>query len=527
MLSPQTSPHGQVLSLRERSAVESNWRLTVSVLAFTWIATIALFWETAVSIVSVWSHAKTHEHGFMVLPIFLYLIWRARHQVGSLQPHPNYRGLALLFGVSVAWFLGRLVNIGVLQQFAMVAMLTGMAWVVLGTQVTQALLFPLLFLFFGVPVGEEIVPVLQDYTAWFVVKALQASGVPVFWEGRLLTTPTGTWEVHESCSGIRYVIASLTFGYLYAGLTYRRWSRRVAFFAASAVVPVVANGLRAYGIVMLAHFSGNSIAVGVDHFIYGWLFFGFVMVLLTLVGERWREKPWQPEPMSARTSIEEQSGPTDSGASVVVAALIGLVILATAPLSVAAIQGRPSPPAVIQPIDLSVARPWEVTETQAAGWRPYFIGASVEMLQHYKSGAHTVDVYVAYYDQEQNGGELISSQNDIVDRKHWTPFRVSTRKKVLVDGVPLNVKEVTARSRVRNQVTWSWYWIDGRFTANPYYAKLLQLKARVTRGYAGGAAIVLAAPYRDDESEAISALSDFLRHWEEVGRTLSRFRKPE
>ncbi len=526
MLSPQTSPHGQVLSLREPSAVESNWRLTVSVLAFSWIATIALFWDTVVSIVSVWSHSKTHEHGFLVLPIFFYLIWRARGQVRSLQPHPNYWGLVLLLAVSVAWFLGRLVNIGVVQQFAMVAMLTGLAWVVLGTEITRALLFPLLSLFLGVPVGEEIVPVLQDYTAWFVVKALQVSGVPVFWEGHLLTIPSGTWEVHESCSGIRYIVASLTFGYLYAGLTYRRWSRRTVFFVASAIVPIIANGLRAYGIVMLAHFSSNSIAVGVDHFIYGWLFFGFVIVLLTLVGERWREKPWHPEPMSVRISLAERPGSTDSGVTVVFAAFIGLVILATAPLSVAAIQGRSSPPAVIRPIDLFVAPPWEVTKTQVSAWHPQFMGASAEQLRHYKSGAHTVDVYVAYYDHEQNGGELINFQNDVVDRKRWTPLRVSTRR-VFVDGVPLNVKEVTARSRVRNQVTWSWYWIDGRFTASPYYAKLLQLQAKVFRGQAGGAAIVLAASYRDDESGAIRALSDFLEHWEEVGGTLSRFRRPE
>jgi exosortase A len=498
----------------------------VSVLAFSWIATIALFWDTVVSIVSVWSHSKTHEHGFLVLPIFLYLIWRVRGQVKLLQPHPNYWGLALLFAVSVAWLLGRLVNIGILQQFALVAMLSSIAWVMLGTEITRALLFPMLFLFFGVPVGEEIVPVLQDYTAWFVVKALQASGVPVFWEGRLLTIPSGTWEVHESCSGIRYVMASLTFGYLYAGLTYRRWSRRTVFFVASAIVPIIANGLRAYAIVMLAHFSSNSIAVGVDHFIYGWLFFGFVVAPLILVGERWREKPWHPEPVSVRISLKEQSGPTDSGVTVVFAAFIGLVILATAPLSVAAIQGRPSPPTVIRPIDLFVAHPWEGTETQASVWYPRFIGASAEQLRHYKSGAYMVDVYVAYYDQEQNGRELISSQNDIVDRKRWTPTRVSTRR-VFVDGMPLNVKEVTARSRVLNQVTWSWYWIDGRFTANPYYAKLLQLQSKIFHGQAGGAAIVLAAPYRDNESEAIRALSDFLEHWEEVGRTLSRFRRPE
>ena len=56
------------------------------------------------------------------------------------------------------------------------------------------------------------------------------------------------------------------------------------------VVPVVANWLRAYMIVMLGHLSNNTIAVGVDHLVYGWVFFGIVIMLMFWIGARWAER---------------------------------------------------------------------------------------------------------------------------------------------------------------------------------------------------------------------------------------------
>jgi hypothetical protein len=55
------------------------------------------------------------------------------------------------------------------------------------------------------------------------------------------------------------------------------------------VVPVIANGLRAYMIVMIGHLSGMALATGVDHLIYGWLFFGLVMFIMFWIGSYWRE----------------------------------------------------------------------------------------------------------------------------------------------------------------------------------------------------------------------------------------------
>jgi hypothetical protein len=63
-------------------------------------------------------------------------------------------------------------------------------------------------------------------------------------------------------------------------------------------------------IVMLGHLSGNTIAVGVDHLLYGWLFFGVVVMLMFYVGGRWSEPDAQRQ---ARQPAPGRSAPGGRG----------------------------------------------------------------------------------------------------------------------------------------------------------------------------------------------------------------------
>ena len=233
---------------------------------------LALYWKTTLSMVSIWERSETFAHGFVVIPIFCYLLWRKRDALDGLVPKPHWGALLGIAAAGVVWLVGEIVSAASVSQFAMVAMVPFAVWAVLGTRIAMALVIPLAFLFFAVPFGEFLVPTLMDWTADFTVAALRASGVPVYQEGNFFVIPSGMWSVVEACSGLRYLIASLMVGCLYAYLSYRSTLRRVAFIAASLVVPIIANWLRAYMIVMLGHLSNNRLAVGVDHLIYGWIF---------------------------------------------------------------------------------------------------------------------------------------------------------------------------------------------------------------------------------------------------------------
>ena len=110
----------------------------------------------------------------------------------------------------------------------------------------------------------------------------------------MISTPSGDWKIAEACSGIRYLTSSIVIGILFAGVALRSWKRRLALVSISPLVPILANAVRAYLIILLAYFSNNRIAAGVDHVMYGWLFFSLVTAIMIGVALRWREPEISP-----------------------------------------------------------------------------------------------------------------------------------------------------------------------------------------------------------------------------------------
>ena len=117
------------------------------------------------------------------------------------------------------------------------------------------------------------------------VSALRLSGVPVFREGNHFVIPSGSWSVVEACSGIKFLTASLMIGTVYAWVMYRSLGRRVAFVLASIAIPFVANWLRAYLTVLIAHVTNNRWMLGIDHLLFGWFLFGGILLGLFWLGK--------------------------------------------------------------------------------------------------------------------------------------------------------------------------------------------------------------------------------------------------
>src|SRR5690606_16604230 len=129
--------------------------------------------------------------------------------------------------------------------------------------------FPLLYLFFMVPFGEVLVPWLMRLTASSAVLGIQLSGIPVYQDGFLFSLPSGDFEVIKACSGIRFLMTTLAVGAVFAYVAYTSMKRRALFMLAAAVVPVAANLVRVYAVVLVAHLSDMRIGAGADHVLAG------------------------------------------------------------------------------------------------------------------------------------------------------------------------------------------------------------------------------------------------------------------
>jgi EpsI family protein len=374
------------------------------------------------------------------------------------------------------------------------------------------MMFPLGFLFFAVPFGEFLLPWLMARTADFTVLALRASGIPVYRDGLQFVIPSGTWSVVEACSGVRYLIASVMVGALFAYLNYRSTRRRALFLLVALAVPIVANWLRAYMIVMIGHLSSNKLAVGVDHLIYGWLFFGVVIGLMFLIGARWAEDPAANEPGTASLAATERprGGPRLWAMVAVTLSLLATPLVVLRTLDAGQDRGTPHLAAPTIPSDGAVA------DGALPSWAPAFVNASASLERSYLLQGRPVGLFIAYYRGQGPDRKLVSSNNMLArfgDRS-WVVAESGVRSIAAGDG-ELTVKTARLRRPVSSSDSASLavrqiYWVNGRFEANDVLAKAWGAWYRLMgHGDDGALVIVYAAEQRAGDADA--ALDRVLR----------------
>ncbi|WP_227817235.1 exosortase A [Nitrogeniibacter aestuarii] len=458
-------------------------------MAAVFVAWLVGFWGSAAGMWHIWSVSATFAHGFVVLPIAVYLVWLKRGELTRMVPDPDWLAVLPLALSTAVWVAGIALSISVVEHvFAVFALISAM-WLALGRAIFKRLLFPLCFLLFMAPAGDFLVPTLMHYTAEFTVGALRAVGVPVFQEGNHFVLPNGRWSVVEACSGIRYLIASFMVGTLFAYLNYRSAVRRTVFAIFSLLLPIVANWLRAFMIVMLGYLSDNKIAAGVDHLIYGWVFFGFVILFMFWVGNRWAE----PEPSgdSLAVPVARERRGAYAGALVACVCLVASAALATL-----------STP-IERQLDVSLELPADLNGWQPAqglNYRPSLNGYRAYAERTYASEVGIIGIHVGVYAHQVPGKELVHWSNRLTPKEDDV-WRVIDQRRVRLDGI--EAERMLFDSPRRRLTVWSWYQIGDRAVSGEVMAKLLTAQRRVLTGSDAGARIVVVVPDEGDAANAV------------------------
>ncbi len=487
MLQPETAPVSQT-SLPVSATFD--WRLVSFVTISACVLLLLMFWQTSYSMVEIWYRSETFAHGFFIFPITIWLIWRKRHDIAALTPSINGWGLPILFVLGFVWFIADAVDINVVRQAALIAMLPVTVFTLLGWRVTWTIAFPLVFLMFAVPVGEGLIPPLMEFTADFTVGMVQLTGIPVYREGTFFELPSGNWSVVEGCSGVRYLIASVTLGCLYAYLTYVSYVKRTLFIIFAIVMPIIANGMRAFIIVMLGHFSDMKVATGADHLVYGWVFFGIVIAIMFFIGSFWRE---DEEPASdEENNSQKTSKPTSFARKPFLISVLGVLTI-TAIWPVGAVVRNMESHA---DLSISLVTPessmWQKSQENLTEWQPRYVGTDAELTQTYERDNTKISLYMGYYVKQRQDKELVNTQNYLIQQKHeiWAQKGEGTQTLDL-NGAPVVIRDAILRSVKQSLYVQYWYWLNGEYTSSPTKAKLLEAKSILTGGDKAVAVIVV------------------------------------
>jgi exosortase A len=316
---------GMSSKLAARGVVPNSWRRVGVALGLGLLLLGVVFNVEIAAAVQIWIQSTAYNHCFLVLPIAAFLWWERRADIAGLTATPMPRAVLLGMPIAAVWLVAERLGIMEGRQLAAISFVELLFLAVLGSRFWWAVSGPLLYLVFLVPFGEFVTPNLQDITTLFIRHGLELLGIPAFIDGNIIEIPQGTFLVAEACAGLRFLIASIAFGCLYALLMYRSPVRRGVFIVISIIVPIIANGLRGFGIVYLGYLLDSAKAGAADHLIYGWLFFSLVIGLLIAAGLPFRQDGAPPSPhrLTASPPISARRGLFAMSALVVVLAAIG------------------------------------------------------------------------------------------------------------------------------------------------------------------------------------------------------------
>ncbi len=472
------------------------WQRHLAALALLSALILAIFWRDAADMAGIWWHSSTFTHCLLMVPMIGWLVSQRIALLRPLTPVFWWPALTWMAGAGLVWLVGEAAGVGLFRQLGLVLMLQGAVGATLGEKLVRALLFPLGYALLLVPFGEELVPLLQTFTAHISVLLLHLSGLSAEMQGVFVTTRAGFFEVAEECSGVNFLIAMLAYAVFAAHLCFKSWTRRVVFVLAALATTILANALRAYGTMVAAEIWGIEAAGGIDHIFYGWIFFGLVILLVMLVALRWFDRPANDVAVDVRGlgGVPRFSGP----AKAVLPAALALPLLFAGWAIL--IGGRSAP----LPATMVIEAPpgWRDVRAGGTAWAPRFDGADQRLSRQFASDrGQVVTVAIGGYERQAEGREVVAFGQGAADPdRKWAwsaalPAVEGARTERLLHPGPV----------LRDAATW--YVVGGTVTGNPRRAKLAGLRARLLGGDPRALSLIVSS---EEGQGGINAITDFV-----------------
>ncbi|MBV1920999.1 MAG: exosortase [Pseudomonadales bacterium] len=485
----------------------------LAILLLVWTLVWAcVFYTTLVDVSSVWLHSNTYMHCFFVIPIALYFANERKQWVCQVAPKPALIMVFPLILLQGLWLVGFVADVSLFMHAAVFGMLSSVIVLYLGFSIAKILWFPLVFVVFAIPIGEELVPYFQVITADMTVSFLQWSGVPVYRDGLFITIPSGLFEVAEACSGVRFFVACVVMGAVISYVSYTRPWKRVLFFILAVAFPILANGLRAYGTTMVGYLIDMKYAQEADHLVYGWGFFAF-MVMVLVLASRIGSDPATVFLTDSTNNDVKNAEETSLHPTWCVVNWYPASIMSVLPIvfTAVAVGGLSQ---VDRGIDVVIDKqPGESVLIESGyAWKPVFDSADKEhlgivhrpgIINHADTDVTPppLDYYIAVHihSHGQSGAEkaeLISENNRLFDIKKWRYINAKSVSLITRTGTSISASLLhVGASNGKKRLILYWYLLPNVSSSNSVLIKVAQA-ANVLLGNSGnGAAIAISIPY--------------------------------
>ncbi len=466
MLGAVDDNHRQMASQPVVSSSLANWPILISCLAVAALGMAPAF----VSLWPKWWDSFTYSHGLLIVAISLWLIWRQRGLINNATTEKGWWAIPPLLAALFLWTLSFAASV----EIGVEAMLPAVLWLtvaaVFGLTIARRLAFPIGFLYFAIPTWDFINGALQGATVSAVDGILDLLRVPAWIQGNSVQIPSGSFEIAGGCSGLHFFIVALAISALYGHLYYRRFLNKGLLLGIAALFALLTNWLRVASIIIAGHLTEmQSFLVRVDHYYFGWVLFGLMLIPFFYLA-----RSIELSDAKAEQSIDLESASASSMQSRMNTGFVaGICLILLLPALIWGQSLARHPESMI--INLPAVAGWQGPLTVDVSWQPHYPGASGEALMAYRQAGIEIDVYANWYVNQTQGRELIGSGNDIAGRSVWRKVSAGRASIVLNAGGQADVREVVLQSNKQGKrLVWYWYQVGSRSLVSPVKAKLWQ-----------------------------------------------------
>jgi exosortase B len=249
---------------------------------------IAAYFPTFQSLLDGPWRTEQEGHGPLIIAAALWLVWQSRERVKStpLSPAPLMGWAILLFGLALM-FLARTQGVLTVEVFSAIPVIAGCVLLLAGWPVFRVLAFPILFLFFAVPMPDWLIDAatvpLKVFISDIVTQALYEMGYPIAQNGVMIMIGSYQLMVKDACSGMNSIFALSAIGVFYV-YAFRSDTKIRGLLLLAAIIPItiLANFIRVLSLVLIAYYGGVDAVEGPLHDLTGIGLFIVAVILMLL-----------------------------------------------------------------------------------------------------------------------------------------------------------------------------------------------------------------------------------------------------
>ena len=233
--------------------------------------------------VNSWLHCDYYSHGFLILPISGFIIWRRRHELSERAPFP--RGIWVLLSGLALYVGGFLYASNLLCALSLLLVLPGLVLYFWGKKALMTFAFPICFLVFMIPLPflDKVGFWMQSFSARSSAWIIGLMGISVTRTGAEIELENASFVVGMPCGGMNSLISLLALAALFAYIMKGPFPRKVTLFVLAIPTAIFANLLRLVALLLIGNHWGSDAAMGFLHGFFSPLYFVVSIICLVLL----------------------------------------------------------------------------------------------------------------------------------------------------------------------------------------------------------------------------------------------------